>query len=106
MKSEKITDEVVRCIEKAAMLRLAGAQRGQVRGDLEQMLTYMDRLQELDTSGIIPVLHPFLETGVFREDQADGQDLAGALKAQTPEGMDGCYMVPQAVKAQQPDGGE
>lgn len=105
MKSEKITDEVIKCIERAAMLQLSGAELAQVKGDLEQIIAYMDRLQELDTSQIKPVLHPFPETGAFRADQADDQGVAEALKAQAPEEMDDWYMVPQAIKTKQPGSG-
>lgn len=97
MKAEKVTDEIIAKIERSAMLQLEEAERDQVRADLEQMLGYVNQLQQLNTEGVEPVLHPFNVTNAFREDQAVEQGLAEKLKNSAPKAQDGWYMVPRTI---------
>lgn len=106
MKSVKITAAVIKRIEQAAMLRLSEHERGQVGDDLELLLTYFDRLQELDSAGTLPLPAPLQGESVFREDRVIDQGLAGELRKNAPAGLDGWYLVPAAISIKQPDGGE
>ena len=56
----RITPEQVRYIADLANLRLTQEDTARYAGDLEEILAYVDQLNELDTSGVEPmaqVLH-------------------------------------------------
>ena len=67
----KITEKEVRYVADLANLRLSEAEVAQLRADLDGILTHMDKLNELDTSGVEPmaqVLFEAEETATLRDD--------------------------------------
>lgn len=62
-----------------------------------KMLDYIDKLNELDTSGVEPMSHVFPVNNVFREDVVtNGDDRENILK-NAPEERDGAFVVPKTV---------
>lgn len=72
----RISDETVAYIGILAKLELSEEERKRAGNDMANMLDYMDKLKELDTSGVAPTSHLFPTENVFREDivtNGDGQ---------------------------------
>lgn len=63
-----ITDETVAYMSILAKLELSASEKQQVKKDIADMLTYINKLNELDTQNIEPMSHIFPITNVFRED--------------------------------------
>ena len=63
-----ISDETLEYVGILAKLELSGEEKEAARKDMESMLDYIDKLNELDTSGAEPMSHTFAVTNVFRED--------------------------------------
>jgi len=40
-----------------------------IKGDLEKMLKFIEKLQEVDTTGVEPMIYVNEETNVFRKDE-------------------------------------
>ena len=93
----KITDELVLYLEKLARIELPADEREKCRGDLQDILSYMDTLNELDTEGVEPLSHSFPVVNVMREDvvgqSADREDIL----RNAPKRKDGCFNVPKTV---------
>ena len=67
----------------------------QAKKDMESMLDYIDKLNELDTEGVEPMSHVFPVHNVFREDEVtNGDDRENMLK-NAPQKKEGTYMVPK-----------
>ena len=66
--------------------------------ELGKILNYVDMLNELDTTGVEEMSHPFNFTNNFREDEAVNTENREALLANAPEQKDGCFKVPQTVE--------
>ena len=67
----------------------------QAKKDMESMLDYIDKLNELDTEGVEPLSHVFPVHNVFREDEVtNGDDRENMLK-NAPQKKEGTYMVPK-----------
>ena len=66
--AEMITDKMMDEIEILAKLHLTEEEKEKSRQDLQQMLDYVDMLNQLDTSGVEPLTHIFPIKNVFRED--------------------------------------
>lgn len=67
----KITEEQVRYVAGLANLRLAEVEIAKLRDDLDGILEHMDRLNEIDTTGVEPmaqVLFNTEETATLRTD--------------------------------------
>ncbi len=55
-------------MESLQSLSLSDAEKAAAKKDMESMLDYIDKLNELDTSNVEPMSHVFPVHNVFRED--------------------------------------
>jgi len=67
-KKMKITIEEVQHVANLARLNLDGQELQTITNQLDVILTYVEKLQELDTENITPTTHAFSITNAFRED--------------------------------------
>jgi aspartyl-tRNA(Asn)/glutamyl-tRNA(Gln) amidotransferase subunit C len=66
----KITEEIVDHIAHLARLEFEGAKKEAIRQDLENIVTFMDKLSEVDTEGVEPLIFMTEEYNKLREDAA------------------------------------
>jgi aspartyl-tRNA(Asn)/glutamyl-tRNA(Gln) amidotransferase subunit C len=64
----KISQEEVEHVARLARLSLTGEELERMTEQLDTILSYFAKLQELDTSEIEPTFHVFSLTNAFRED--------------------------------------
>ena len=65
---------------------------------LELSPDYIDKLNELDTTGVEPMSHVFPVNNVFREDVVTNGDDRDEILANAPAKKDGAFMVPKTVE--------
>ena len=81
-----------------ARLELALAETEALKTDLNKLLTYFDRLSELDTEGVEELSRPVVLSNVFREDTVrDGLGQQGA-ESVAVESENGFFRVPRTVE--------
>lgn len=94
----QINDELVDKLAKLARLSFSDTEKLEIRKDLEKMIGFVDKLNELDTSGVEPLLHITAAKNVFREDEAfQGITREDALK-NAPLSDDIFFKVPKVIK--------
>ena len=93
-----IDDETIEYVGILAKLELSGEEREQAKKDMGNMLDYIDKLGELDTSDVEPMSHVFPMTNVFREDVVNGVDEREQVLANAPEEKDGMFVVPKTFE--------
>ena len=96
--AEKITDETIDYVGILAKLKLSEQEREDAKADMQKMLDYIDKLNELDTAGVEPMTHVFPVKNVFREDVVVNGDDREQMLANAPEQWDGQYQVPKTVE--------
>ncbi len=90
-----ISDETIEYVGILAKLELSEDEKEQAKKDMGSMLDYIDKLNELDTTGIEPMSHVFSVQNVFREDiVTNGDDRENILK-NAPAQKDDMFMVPK-----------
>ena len=93
-----INKDTVNYISALARLRLDDAEALKLAGDLEAILHYADKLNELDVSLVKPTSHVLDVENVFREDIVlPGLSQQEAL-AISVENMDGAFKVPKVIE--------
>ena len=93
-----ISDETMEYVGILAKLELSKEEQKAARKDMERMLDYIDKLNELDTTGVEPMSHVFPVNNVFREDVVvNGDDRENILK-NAPEQKDGAFVVPKTFE--------
>ena len=94
----EITNEMVEKIAHLARLRIPEADKEAVKNELQQMIEFVDKLNELDTTGIEPLMHMSNKINSVREDEVKGSiPRVDALKNATVS--DGVFFkVPKVIK--------
>ncbi len=95
--ANKINDETIEYVGILAKLELTKEEKEQAKKDMEEMLSYIDMLNELDVSGVEPMSHVFPVNNVFREDipsEIDGRE--DTLK-NAPSEKNGGFEVPKTI---------
>lgn len=90
-----ISDETIEYVGILAKLELSDKEKEQARRDMGRMLDYIDKLGELDTTGVEPMSHVFPVQNVFREDEVTNGEMREQLLANAPQEKDGMFMVPR-----------
>lgn len=90
-----ISDETIEYVGILAKLELSEEEKEQAKKDMGSMLDYIDKLNELDTTGVEPMSHVFPVDNVFREDVVTNGDDRDEMLANVPQKKDGTYMVPK-----------
>ena len=96
--SNNIRDETIEYVGILAKLELSGEEKEQAKKDMGSMLDYIDKLNELDTSGVEPMSHVFPVNNVFREDVVTNGDEHEKILANAPEEKDQSFKVPRTVE--------
>lgn len=95
--SNKISDETIDYVGILAKLELLDEEKQQAKSDMETMLDYFDKLNELDTTNIEPVSHIFPIHNVFREDVITNGDDREQILANAPQKKDDTFVVPKTI---------
>ena len=92
-----VTNDEVKHIAKLAKLEFNDEEIIKYRDDLNKILEYVDKLNELDTENIEPLSHPIEGFNVFREDELrKSVDTEDALK-NAPESTSKYFKVPKVI---------
>ena len=90
-----ISDETIEYVGILAKLELSEEEREQAKKDMGSMLDYIDKLGELDTTGVEPMSHVFPVQNVFREDVVTNGDMRDDILKNAPGEKDGMFIVPK-----------
>lgn len=93
-----ISDETMDYVGILAKLDLNEEEKEAARCDMQKMLDYVDKLNELDTSRVEPMTHIFSMGNVFRDDVVTNKDDRENMLLNAPKEKDGQYMVPKTVE--------
>ena len=92
-----IRREEVEHVAHLARLHLGGEELDKMTEQLDMILSYVAKLDELDTSGIEPTTHAFSITNAFREDRVEKSlDQEKAL-ANGPDHTEDSFVVPRVI---------
>ena len=92
-----IDDETMENVCILAKLSLTEDEKEKAKEDMQKMLDYVDKLDELDTSSVEPMSHIFQDENVFREDVVTNGDGSAQTLANAPSKKDGGFKVPKTI---------
>jgi aspartyl-tRNA(Asn)/glutamyl-tRNA(Gln) amidotransferase subunit C len=85
-------------VARLARLELSDEEKSTFGSQLEQILTYMEQLNRLDTSGVEPTSHAIPVYNVFREDEVRSSLPQEEVLAVAPDEEDGHFKVPRIIE--------
>lgn len=80
-----------------AQLELTEDEKRQAKDDMRGMLAYVDKLKELDTKGVEPLIHVNPVQNVFRDDVVTGKDCSEQMLAGALEKKNKMFVVPRTI---------
>ena len=92
-----IDDETIENVCILAKLSLGEEAKAKAKQDMQKMLEYVEKLDELDTDGVEPLSHIFGDENVFRDDVVTNGDNKEAMLANAPKEKEGQYQVPKTI---------
>ena len=68
----EVNDALVDKLAHLARLRFSHEEKQEIKTDLQKMITFVEKLNELDLEGVEPMLHMSDEVNVLRDDEIKG----------------------------------
>ncbi len=94
----EVNDALVDKLAHLSKLRFNEDEKQTIKKDLQNMLTMIDKMNELNTDGVAPMLHMTDNENIFREDEIKGNisnedALKNAAVKEAP-----FFIVPKVIK--------
>lgn len=85
-------------VAQLARLNLKPAERDKLSKDLQDILAYVDQLQELNTEAIPPTTHVLPIENVFRKDRAKSSEIRESVLKHAPKYEGKFFKVPKVIE--------
>jgi aspartyl-tRNA(Asn)/glutamyl-tRNA(Gln) amidotransferase subunit C len=92
-----ITGTLISRLEHLARLELSDAERQSLQTDLNNILTMVEKLQELDTDEVVPLVYLNEDVNVWREDKVQNQVEHEDALRNAPQQDGTFFMVPKVI---------
>ena len=94
-----VTKNEVEHIAKLAKLEIREEEITEFTSQFNKVLEYVDKLNELNTDNIEPLLHPVEGENVFREDALKSSIATEDALRNSASKTDKCFKVPKVIKS-------
>jgi aspartyl-tRNA(Asn)/glutamyl-tRNA(Gln) amidotransferase subunit C len=94
----QVTDEMIATLAGLSRLRFNAEEKEEIKKDLQRMISFVEKLNEVDTSGVEPLLHMTEATNVYREDRLNGSMPKVEALANAPDADENYFKVPKVIK--------
>lgn len=94
----EVNDELIDNLSKLARLEFNNEEKLEIKNDLQKMIAFIDKLNELDTTGVEPLLHMSNNVNVLREDEVKGSISREDALKNAPVHDDQFFKVPKVIK--------
>tara|TARA_B110000444_G_C18631034_1_gene496851 strand:- start:20 stop:310 length:291 start_codon:yes stop_codon:yes gene_type:complete len=94
----EVNDQLIQDLSRLAKLKFDISSRAKMKGDLEKMIGFVDKLSEIDTEGIEPLIYLSKEKNVLRLDEVSNEVSKGNALKNAPEKDSDYFKVPTVLK--------
>ena len=94
----KIDDQIIEKISGLAYLEFGEEEKEKIRQDLEQILSFVEKLKKLDTENVEPLVYLSDKTDVLREDRMIPTISNEEALLNAPEKSGRFFKVPKVIR--------
>lgn len=94
----EVNDALVDKLANLARLQFDAAEKEGIKTDLQRMIQFVEKLNELDTTGIAPLLHMSEEVNILRDDEVKGSVTRPEGLKNAPVHDEQFFKVPKVIK--------
>jgi aspartyl-tRNA(Asn)/glutamyl-tRNA(Gln) amidotransferase subunit C len=94
----EVNDAMVEKLAHLSRLRFNEAEKEEIKNDLQRMIAFVEKLNELNLDGVEPLLHMSDEVNVLREDEIKGSISREEALKNAPLHDEHFFKVPKVIK--------
>ena len=94
----EVNDALVDKLANLARLQFDNAEKSAIKTDLQRMIQFVEKLNELDTTGVAPLLHMSDNINALREDEVKGSISREEGLQNAPLKDEQFFKVPKVIK--------
>ena len=94
----EVNEQLIDNLAHLARLRFTEIEKLSFKTDLQRMITFVEQLKEIDTTGVEPLLHMSDAVNVLREDEIKGSISREDALKNAPQKDDEFILVPKVIK--------
>ncbi len=94
----EVNDLLVEKLATLARLSFDDQEKLEIKADLQQMISFIEKLQEVNTDGVIPLLHMSSNINMLRDDIVKGSITREEALRNAPDADGTFFKVPKVIK--------
>ncbi len=94
----KVNDALIEKLAHLSRLEFDESEKAGIKNDLQQMISFVEKLDELDLEGVEPLLHMSEEINVLRKDEVKGSISREEALKNAPLHDEQFFKVPKVIK--------
>ncbi len=94
----EVNDNLVDKLANLSRLSFDATEKESIKSDLQKMIRFVEKLNELDTTGVEPLLHMSNNVNVLRADEVGGSITREAGLSNAPVHDEQFFKVPKVIK--------
>ncbi|MBS1760158.1 MAG: Asp-tRNA(Asn)/Glu-tRNA(Gln) amidotransferase subunit GatC [Bacteroidetes bacterium] len=94
----EVNDVMIDKLANLSKLNFNGNEKQEIKNDLQRMISFVEKLNELNLDGVAPLLHLSSEINVLREDAIKGSISREEALKNAPLHDNRFFKVPKVIK--------
>ena len=94
----EVNDALVEKLAHLARLQFNDAEKEEIKHDLQRMIAFVEKLNELNLEGVEPLLHMTDEVNILRDDEVKGSITREEGLKNAPMHDEQFFKVPKVIK--------
>jgi aspartyl-tRNA(Asn)/glutamyl-tRNA(Gln) amidotransferase subunit C len=94
----EVNDQLVDKLAHLSRLQFTDTEKDGIKNDLQRMIGFVEKLNELDLTGVEPLIHMSPEVNVLREDEIRGSISRKSALSNAPLHDEQFFKVPKVIK--------
>ena len=97
----QVNDALIDKLARLSMLEITEEERNDLKADLTKMISFVEKLNELDTTGVEPLIHMCEAENILREDKTGNMVSREEALKNAPNHDNTYFKVPKVIKKPQ-----
>ena len=94
----EVNTGLINNLANLARLQFTAEEKLEITADLQRMIAFVEKLQEVDTTDTAPLLHMTSVMNAYREDEVKGSMQKARALGNAPDASQDYFKVPKVIK--------
>jgi aspartyl-tRNA(Asn)/glutamyl-tRNA(Gln) amidotransferase subunit C len=94
----EVTDQMINSLANLSRLQFNEIENQEIKKDLQRMISFVEKLNEVDTTGVEPLLHMTEAQSIYRQDVVKGSMSKKEALNNAPAADENYFKVPKVIR--------